>query len=64
MPSTATIAVLMNPTNANAVIDLEESQSAARAEHNDDVNCRQNRVAHLGTHEPTAVGQALHRVER
>ena len=31
MPSTATIAVLMNPTNANAVIDLEESQSAARA---------------------------------
>jgi putative ABC transport system substrate-binding protein len=31
MPSTATIAVLMNPTNANAVIDLEELQSAARA---------------------------------
>src|SRR6516165_10534273 len=30
MPSAATIAVLMNPTNANADIDLEELQAAAR----------------------------------
>jgi putative ABC transport system substrate-binding protein len=30
MPSVATIAVLMNPTNANADIDLEELQGAAR----------------------------------
>jgi putative ABC transport system substrate-binding protein len=30
MPSGATIAVLMNPTNANADIDLEELQAAAR----------------------------------
>jgi hypothetical protein len=31
MPSAATVAVLMDPTNANTVIDLEESQSAAGA---------------------------------
>jgi putative ABC transport system substrate-binding protein len=31
MPSAATIAVLMNPTNANADIDLEELQATARA---------------------------------
>ena len=30
MPSAATIAVLINPTNANADIDLEELQAAAR----------------------------------
>jgi putative ABC transport system substrate-binding protein len=30
MPNSATIAVLMNPTNANADIDLEELQAAAR----------------------------------
>src|SRR5215510_1923411 len=30
MPSAATIALLMNPTNANADIDLEELQAAAR----------------------------------
>jgi putative ABC transport system substrate-binding protein len=31
VPSTATIAVLMNPTNANADLDLEDMQTAARA---------------------------------
>jgi hypothetical protein len=35
-----------------------------RAHHNNHINRRQNRVAHLGAHQPSAVGLALHRVQR
>jgi hypothetical protein len=35
-----------------------------RADHSDDINWRPQRVAHLGAHQPSAIGQALHRIER
>jgi hypothetical protein len=32
--------------------------------HGNDINWRQNRVAHLGAYQPSAIGQALHGVQR
>jgi hypothetical protein len=33
-------------------------------DHSDNINRRQNRVAHLGAHQPLAIGKALHRKQR